>query len=101
MCFSSDSHAKRIAQLLAEAAGRRRPRYFVVRAWGRLAQIRASGVLVKFGRAHRIHHRGHARWPTSTADAFDTRYGGKLVVPRRLPGKNGAPKVKLASARSG
>jgi hypothetical protein len=38
MCFSSDSHAKRIAQLLAEAAGRRRPRYFVVRAWGRLAQ---------------------------------------------------------------
>ena len=33
---------------------------------------------------------------------FDTRYGGnwRLVARRRLPGKNGAPKVKLASARS-
>ena len=56
---------------------------------------------LKLARTHRIHHRGHARWPTNTADAFDTRYGGKLVAPRRLPGKNGAPKVKLASARSG
>src|SRR6516225_9321485 len=80
MCFSSDSHAKRIAQLLAEAVGRRRPRYFVVRAWGRLAQIRASGVLVKSARTHRIHHRRHARWPTNTAAAFDARLRRKLVA---------------------
>jgi hypothetical protein len=77
------------------------PRYFVVRAGEdlrRLAHrafslswvvpIESTALVMRDGRL---------------ADAFDypLQRNWRLVAPRRLPGKNGAPKVKLASARSG